>query len=89
MEFLDIPSITDRAEYLKIHAHCLGYRFSSHYKEKYYIYDHLDYSNGRIQSYGFIVYFKKKGEDYLPVRIVKTTPHTIQRWIDVIGLKGE
>ena len=75
MDILRIPSISDQADFLKIHAHCLGYKITDTKKEKYYIYDHLDYNTGTISSYGFIVYYerKKKNKDYLPVskRIAK------------------
>lgn len=85
---MDTPSIAEQAEFLKIHAHCLGYRISSTVKEKYYIYDHLDYTNGKVKSYGYVVYYekKKKYKDYLPVKIVKTTPHAVQLMVDAIGL---
>lgn len=88
MDVLRIPSISDQAEFLKIHAHCLGYKITDTKKEKYYIYDHLDYNTGVVNSYGFIVYYerKKKNKDYLPVRVAKSTPQAVQLIVDAIGL---
>ena len=82
------PSITEQAEFLKIHAHCIGYRISSTCKEKYYIYDHLDYKTGIIKSYGYVVYYEKKNKmkDYLPIRITKSSPRAVQLMVDAIGL---
>lgn len=85
---MDILSISAQAQFLKIHAHCLGYKITDIKKEKYYIYDHLDYNTGVVESYGFIVYYerKKKNKDYLPVRITKDTPQAVQLMVDSIGL---
>lgn len=90
MDILQIPSITEQAEFLKARAHCIGIKTSDIDVDIYYIYDHFGYDRDsndyKVRSYGYIVHYVRKNKRCLPVHITKSKPEDIQLIVDSMGL---
>lgn len=83
--------MSEQANYLETHAHCLAVDISGPNIEKYFILDTLvpnkETNELVINSTGFRVFYKDFGKECKPVQIIRYTPDEIQFMVNCIGLR--
>ena len=83
--------MSEQAEYLETHAHCLAIDISGGSIEKYFILDTLtpdkETNELKMHSAGFRVFYKEFGKECKPVQIIRYTPDEIQFMVNCMGLR--